>query len=178
MKMVAGGNQGGISIKPLVAVVVVSFLCFFLPDQCLCQYRQAQTAQGSGDSKSGRLTVTGLIINEDGSPAVGVAIYVFPYNDGKLNWVGLKFYEDSGWGPAQNPRGKTDATGRFRIQFALDYLKDATTSEFAVGTFRGGPRALKATEPIEASVILNVGLFDATVEFDINKLFKKIVIQR
>jgi 5-hydroxyisourate hydrolase-like protein (transthyretin family) len=176
--MVADGRQRGISMKSLVAVVVVGFLCFILPHQGLCQYRQAQTAQGSGNSKSGKLAVTGLIINEDGSPAVGVAIYVFPYNDGKLNWVGLKFYEDSGWGPAQNPRGKTDATGRFRIQFARDYLKDATTGEFAVGTFRGGPRALKATEPIEASVILNVGLFDVTGEFDINKFFKKIVIQR
>ena len=178
MKMAADGNQRGISIKPLVAVVVVSFLCFFLPDQCLCQYRQAQTKQSSGDSTPGKLTVTGLIISEDGSPAAGVAIYVFPYKDGKLNWVGLKFYEDSGWGPAQNPRGKTDANGRFRIQFARDYLKDATTGEFAVGTFRGGPQALKATEPIEASVILNVGLFDVTGEFDINKLFKKIVTQR
>jgi 5-hydroxyisourate hydrolase-like protein (transthyretin family) len=176
--MVVEGSQRGISIKLLVAVVVVSLLCFILPHQGLCQYRQAQTAQGSGDRKSGKLTVTGLIVNEDGSPAVGVAIYVFPYNDGKLNWVGLKFYEDSGWGPAQNPRGKTDATGRFRIQFAGNYLKDATTGEFAVGTFHGGPQALKATEPVEASVILNVGLFDATGEFDINKLFKKIVIKR
>jgi hypothetical protein len=48
----------------------------------------------------------------------------------------------------------------------------------AVGTFRKGPQALKATEPIKASVILNLGLFDVTGEFDINKLFKKIVTQR
>lgn len=143
-----------------------------------------QTTQSDGNKKSKQCVITGFLVNEDGSAAANVAVYVYPYKEEQLQWYGLKFYEDDTVGPAGNPRAKTDSKGRFRIQFASDFLDKADTEEFAIGTFAsktpGGPMILTAAEPIKANIILNLGLFNAAPELDINKFFKakKIIIRK
>jgi hypothetical protein len=152
-----------------------SHLCSFPP------LLSVQAIKSIDHAKTQTFTITGVITRDDGSPAEGIAIYLFQRKDGKLEWIGLKFWDDrekKELGPAGNPRDRTDANGRFTIKADRAFFDECQKGEFCIGTFEGGPKILIATEPIQANIILNTRLFDADGVLDINKLFKTIVLQQ
>ena len=125
-----------------------------------------------------KFVITGFLQKKDGTPAVGIRVYVFPYKNQKLSWhLGLV----DGVYDVANPSGKTDTKGRFVIEFRASDITEANTQEFAVGLMaregqmQANPFKEKGTG---AMMILDLSAtFKTTRELDLNKVIGKIIVE-
>jgi len=103
--------------------------------------------------------VTGHLERPNGSPAVGVEVYIFPFKDAKM-FHGMEF--KGGKFGLSNPGDITDSRGRFTIKFSQDYLQEHGAEDFIVGSFEwatpthptGRPLPLTLSERAQAILTL------------------------
>jgi len=142
---------------------------------------QRDKPQQSRKAESQKLAITGVLRKRDGTPAVGVKVFIFPYSDGKVIH-GVTYFEDKKEFGLSNPQGTSDSEGRFTIEFSKDYLNEQKTDDFCVGLFKYGaadPVVLfKDIEHAHVTPILNISVFEKRKgRLDLNEIFKKIVVE-
>ena len=148
-----------------VALALTGLLTVMLPIQ-------------ASEAQSRKLTLMAALEKRDGSPATGVKVYIFPYRDGSVIH-GLALV-DGKFGPS-NPQGTSDSKGHVTIEFTRDYLEENKTEDFCVGLF-----VLGTTPPVvllrnmaepHATPILHLSVFGKQNRLDLNKVFKKVIVE-
>lgn len=162
------------------AILLVTLICLWAVSLLAASEYRDKPQQSNTTAEYQKLVITGVLQKQDGSPAVGVKVFIFPYRDGKVTHD-IAFVD--GRFDLSNPKGTSDSNGRFTIEFNKDYLKQNKTDDFCVGLFTygavGDPVVLfKDIDSPHATPILHISVFEkGRGNLYLNDIFKKIVIQ-